>query len=360
MSVSDQKMFFITGASRSGTTLLSFMLRNHSQVFGLKELQYFGEFWDVRNPAQQLNEGQMEQAAATIFARQRQGILTAKPVHEDMDRARALLASLPPGDRTPAGLFAAAVQQLGAESGKSIPCEQTPRNIFYAEALLRVYPNAHVIHMMRDPRAVMASQKQRWKKRQLIADKSVVPLSRSIRVWVNYHPYTVARLWNRSSQLAQRLNTHQRFTVLRFEDMLNEPQSTIRSLCERFGIDFEPAMLEVGQINSSHQSSVAGARKGLHKDAIDTWRATLSAAELAITERICGPLMDRFGYVTSQQHLSGGSSELRYLLTYPLHLAGVLAANPRRAWIQLRAALKPSEINNSSDHPDSESTPAQK
>ena len=44
----DQKMLFITGASRSGTTLMSFILRNHADIVGLNELQYFGEFWDPR------------------------------------------------------------------------------------------------------------------------------------------------------------------------------------------------------------------------------------------------------------------------------------------------------------------------
>lgn len=352
MLISNKKMFFITGASRSGTTLLSFVLRNHSQVFGLKELHYFGQFWDARNPEQQLDEGQMQTAAATLFARQRQGVLGAKPVQEDMDNAKQFLDTLSSEDRNAAGLFAAVAQKLSSEGGKAIPCEQTPRNIFYAEALLEAYPNAHVIHMMRDPRAVMASQKQRWKRRQLATEKSGVPLSQSLRVWVNYHPYTVARLWKRASRLAQRLTDHPRFTLVRFEDLLGESEPTIRSLCDSLGIEFEPAMLEVGQINSSHQSSVGGARKGLHTDAIDKWRDTLSPAEIAITERICGSLMDDFGYTGSSPQASNGLGELRYRLSYPLHLAGVMAVNPHRAWIQLQAALTSSRSGESNGHMD--------
>ena len=352
MLISNKKMFFITGASRSGTTLLSFVLRNHSQVFGLKELHYFGQFWDACNPEQQLQEGQMQMAAATMFARQRQGILGAKPAQEDMDSAREFIATLPSEDRNAAGLFAGVVQKLTGEGGKSIPCEQTPRNIFYAEALLKAYPNAHVIHMMRDPRAVMASQKQRWKRRQLATDKSGVPLSQSLRVWVNYHPYTVARLWKRASRLAQRLIDHPRFTLLRFEDLLGQSEPTIRSLCESLGIEFEPPMLEVGQINSSHQSSVGGARKGLHTDAIDKWKSTLSTAEIAITERICGSLVEDFGYSKGSQRATGGLGELRYRLSFPLHLAGVMAVNPHRAWIQLQAALKSSGSGKEDGHMD--------
>ena len=67
-------------------------------------------------------------------------------------------------------VFAAAVHQLAQAAGKSIPCEQTPRYIFYARALLEIYPTAQIVHMVRDPRAVMASQKMRWQRRRLAAD----------------------------------------------------------------------------------------------------------------------------------------------------------------------------------------------
>jgi hypothetical protein len=52
--VIQRKLIFITGASRSGPTLLSFVLRNHKEVFGLKELQYFGQAWDPRSSQRHL------------------------------------------------------------------------------------------------------------------------------------------------------------------------------------------------------------------------------------------------------------------------------------------------------------------
>lgn len=319
---------------------MSFVLRNHGQVFGLKELHYFGDFWDPRNPAQCFSDRQMTTAVAWIFARQAQHILLAKPTSQDMERARVLLDSLSAEDRGPASLFAATVSQLSAEAGKPIPCEQTPRNIFYAEELLRVYPEARVVHMLRDPRAVMASQRLRWQRRRLVNNKTFFPHTQSLRMWVNYHPYTAARLWASASRAAQRLSDHPRFVPIRFEDLLESPEQTIRFMCDRLGIDFEPAMLEVPQINSSHQSSVGGARRGLHKDAIDAWRTTLPPGEAAIAERICGKLMAYYGYATDTRQPSCGIGELRYKLTYLLHAAGVLAVNPRRAWIQMRAVFK--------------------
>ncbi len=139
----------------------------------------------------------------------------------------------------PAALFVATVRHLMDGSGKSIACEQTPRNIFYARELLQAYPNAVVVHMLRDPRAVMASQKRRWQRRSLATDAKRFPLLQSIRVWVNYHPYTIARLWARATRAAGALGDHPRFKVIRFEDLLANPEETVRKLAAAIEIDFE-------------------------------------------------------------------------------------------------------------------------
>lgn len=345
-----QKIYFITGASRSGTTLLSFVLRNHSSIAGLKELQFFGEFWDPREPDQALSDSQLIDAAASVLARQAQGILSSRPTEQDMEQARMLVADLGDAESRPAELFARLAAKLAAAEGKPVPSEQTPRNIFYADALLRLYPEAHVVHMMRDPRAVMASQKKRWQRRQLATDKSRFPLRQSIRVWVNYHPYTVAKLWSRATREASKLKSHPRFTLIRFEDLLEAPEQTVRYLCGRLGVEFEPAMLEVGQINSSHQSSVGGARKGLNKSAIDTWKQTLSTTEIAIVQRMCERGMAENAYfpISVKQHPLGS---LWLGITYLFHGAGVLLLNPKRAWIQLRAAMSPKDAGSGGNRP---------
>lgn len=345
-SVAGDKIIFVTGASRSGTTLLSFILRSHDRVFGLAELHYFGEFFDPRDTEDRVGDRQLLKAAAAIFLRQEQGVRKCRletcdlPEMEarSLARARALLDTLPKSERTPCAVFAAAVREIAGEAGKIIPCEQTPRNIFYAEALLKRFPAAHVVHMMRDPRAVMASQKKRWKRRKLLANRDALPARDALRAWVNYHPYTMATLWDRATGEALRLRSHPRFHMVRFEDLLEQPEPTIRKLCDQLGIDFQPRMLDVRQINSSHQSSADGARHGFNPEAVHSWRNTLHRGEIAVTERLCRGGMKLNGYapVASGPALMG---ELRCACSYLFHAAAVIAVNPRRAWIQLRALL---------------------
>jgi hypothetical protein len=336
MDITKQKLIFVTGASRSGTTLLSFVLRNHSKVMGLKELQFFGDYWDPRRGSIELGRDRAVAAVAMMLARQAQGVLAANPGQAELTRAAAIVRDLGPDGADPAALFAATVATLSEDAGKAIPCEQTPRNIYYAQALLDIYPNSRIVHMMRDPRAVMASQKQRWMRRKLTTDAASYPRSRTLRAWVNYHPFTVSKLWNRASQRAQQLQRHARFCVLRFEDLIEDPETQLRQLCERLGLAFEPAMLEIGQVNSSHASSVGGARRGFNPAAIEAWRDKLTGAEIEATERRCRPLMDSFGYTRRASHGSRLLGNAWMGLTYVFHLAGVLLLNPRRAWIQFR------------------------
>jgi exopolysaccharide biosynthesis WecB/TagA/CpsF family protein len=330
-------MIFITGASRSGTTLLSFVLRRHADVFGLRELHYFGQAWDPRDAGRRFSRDEAIAAAAQIYAYQKGSLLVHQVDDLHRSAAVALVDRLGDSAQDPAELFAAAARELAHAAGKAIPCEQTPRYIFYARQLLERYPHAHVVHLVRDPRAVMASQKNRWRRRKLAADGNAVPRYESLRTWVNYHPYTVSRLWVQATRTALDLAQHPRLTIVRYEDLVQDPEQTVRSLCGRLGLTFEPAMLDVAQVNSSHQSSAGGARKGMHTDAIDRWRQVLTGAETAVTEQICGPLMRRFGYEASTEPKSFWVDQLGFDFSYAAHLAAVLMVNPRRAAVQARA-----------------------
>jgi hypothetical protein len=158
-------------------------------------------------------------------------------------------------------------------------------------------------------------------------------------------------MWLKATQQAMRMVSHSRFTLVRFEDLLQEPEKTVMFLCDKLGLQFEKPMLEVGQVNSSYQSSIGGARKGLHTDAIDKWRRILSPGEIAAATRICYSLMPEHGYKQPDKIEDHGHREFFNYITYPLHLAGVLVINPRRAWLQARALMSPGSKNNQNISP---------
>lgn len=337
MISSGHKMLFVTGASRSGTTLTAQLLGRHSQIAKLREMQFFGEFWDPRKGETMLSTARRQRAVEMLFDRQHRGIVVADG-RTDHSRAHRFLKTLP-ADICAADLFAATVYYFATSEGKSIACEQTPRNIFYAAALLERFPNARVIHLLRDPRGVMASQKYRWRVHSL-ASSPVASARQQLRTRVNYHPYTVTQLWTSATRAALQLSEHPRFMLVKFEDLLEKPENVLRNISDFAEVDFEPRMLEVAHTNSSHVRPRIGEASGATFDraTIDRWRTTLTMDERAIARARCGALMRAAGYPDDDARFT-----LRGRLTYPplylLHLAGAVVVNPQRMWIQARAVF---------------------
>lgn len=327
-------LVFVTGASRSGTTMLARMLGAHSAILTFNELHYFGSLWDPRDRQRELSGRDLSELAALLLARHNHGLWGAPPTDVERSWGRRLVREMPNDQCTPAGLFDAFSRRLADDAGKTFACEQTPRNIFYARELLELYPNARIVHIVRDPRAVLASQKNRWRLRRLGAHH--LPISEMLRNRVNYHPLTMGKLWLRATEEANQLRDHPRFTIVRFEDMATDSQEGARHLCAFLGLEFERNMLEIPRWGSSNVEHTNDSQ-GVSAEVVNQWRNTLSRGEALVCEKIASPMMQRFGYSPEYLGRHGFPVTLPSLLSYPLHVAGVVAMNPGRAWIQVRA-----------------------
>ena len=184
--------------------MLNRVLGAHENILGMNELHYFGDIW---NPADNkpLNDEDAVRLASWILARQVNGIWGKKPGLVETQKAEELLRALS-GDVTGMDVYAHVVASFATQAGKRIACEQTPRNVFYAGHILEKQKNAKVIQLIRDPRAVIASQKNRWKRKKLGGTNT--PWSEVVRVWMNYHPYTMTKLWMKAANAGEALKGH--------------------------------------------------------------------------------------------------------------------------------------------------------
>lgn len=334
---SDQELVFVTGASRSGTTMLARVLGNHSKIFALEELHFFGDLCPLSDIDRRLEPSAVENLAAKLVARQSEGLWGAKRVARTNESVRRICAEFAGQMPTPLQVFNAVCADAARAAGKPIACEQTPRNIYYAEIALRALPNVKFVHLIRDPRAVAASQKNRWQMRKLGADH--LPRTELIRNWVNYHPITMAKLWRHATLAANNLKDHPRVYLVKFEELVTEPNAILKKLCNFLGVEFEPTMSRVptwGSSNLRHDSP----ETGISTNVVNRWRDTLDKGEISLVERLAADLMaplgyQRYGRTTTHTRLI----VFRHLVSYPFHLIGVALANPRRAWIQLTAML---------------------
>jgi hypothetical protein len=326
-------LVFVTGASRSGTTVLSRILGNARGAASLNELHFFGSLVPFKRCKVPMPRRRAERVVAMALARHHRDFWVSGPNPEERDSAKRIVGRIPPTEATGDRLFAETMDEIRRLTGAAVLCEQTPRNIYYAFHLLDAFPEAHVVHLVRDPRAVLASQKRRYKMRELGGNN--VPVSEVVRLWLNYHPATMVRLWLSATREALAIASHPRVRIVRYEDLVGAPEATVRGLCTDLNLTYDAAMLEVPHWGSStvqHRAS-----SGLSAAALDKWREILDGAEIDYCSRKTRIEREHFGYPEAETPVPRLTERALFLARFPVHLVGMVVANPVRAAVQLKA-----------------------
>jgi hypothetical protein len=337
-----QRCIFVVGSSRSGTTMMGRILNRHPAIYTFHELHFFEELW---SPESEVSGGSREEAldvAAKLLYRERGGGYLAHGDPSDYrEQARAMLEAGPPlGGSTPLDVYRTFLFREAAENDAPIPCEQTPRNSYYLGEILERFPGARVVHMVRDPRDVLLSQKRKWRRRFLGA--SNIPLTEAVRSWVNYHPLTISRLWRAAERAVAPYRDHPRVRTVAFEDVLDAPEATVRSVCEFVGIPFRESMLAVRQIGSSNQEDRPD-RRGIDSSRSGNWRkGDLSATDVFLCETVAAGPMEKHRYPPSERRPNPLMLALSAVL-FPVKLGAAFLLNlPRMdsVWDTLRRRLR--------------------
>ena len=311
-------MIFIVGNSRSGTTMLGRIFGMNSRVHTFGELHFFEQLIDsdtLRHDPQWPKD-KLVKLAERLITSSREGLFFDVSKAKYAAEAEAIISQL--DHPSPLSLYKAILAVQTVEEGKSIPLEQTPRYLFSSEEILEAFPECHVINIIRDPRDVMLSQKNRWRRGKLSG--SGIPLVWTVRSWANYHPFTTSKLWTSAVKMADRMASHQRFHSISYEGLLREPETVLRGLCDRLGLSFEPEMLQVTQVGSSLGMDKPNQR-GLDKSRVGSWKnGNLTDAEIAVCEGVAGELMRVHGYELSD-HRANLLSVLAIMISFPAKLA---------------------------------------
>src|SRR5262249_26352047 len=135
-------------------------------------------------------------------------------------------------------------------------------------------PIRGVIHLIRDPRAYVASSK-----------RAGVPVASAAREWVRYHT-RIERLTNFTSEQVIRI---------RYEDLCERPHDLIESVQCWMGFRPQPPRLEPRKdlhwLGNSSLFDFGG-----HVRRIERWREELSRADLEIICRLTLKTANRYGY----------------------------------------------------------------
>jgi hypothetical protein len=271
------------------------ILGNHPYILGIREIRFFERFWSPGSHGQILPALKAKNLAAKLLCLQRCGkVFNENDLKRHSSEAGKIIESMQSEALTSINIYKGFLLYETLRNNKTIPCEKSPRNVFYIKELLEFFPNSLVINMVRDPRDVLLSQKNHWRRRYLGAKHR--PLSATIGAWINYHPRTISKLWNVCVRSADSFDDDNRVLSIRFEDLQKEPTGTLGKICKFIGIPYSDDLLDIPQVGSSTESD-RPQQKGINLRKSESWRKSgLNSGEIYICQRISSSLMNRYGY----------------------------------------------------------------
>lgn len=278
---------FVVGVGRSGTTLLRLMLDAHPALAIGPETQFVPELIDRAEQGAGATE-----LVETIVSARTWADFDLDPVAL---RERAAASG---GDA--AGVLRAFYRLCAEARGKPRWGEKTPGYVKRMRPIAGVLGEARFVHLIRDGRDVALSRRARGM-------GEGKPIAATAELWRR-------RIENARRQ-AKRLGG--RYLELRYEDLIADPEASLRRVCELIELDYDPAMLSyhegagerLGELGDLAANDARGGRSGSERQAAHSlaaeppsearsgaWRTEMSAADQAEFEAVAGALLTELGY----------------------------------------------------------------
>lgn len=304
--IEQDKPIFITGADRSGTSLMYALLASHPAISMVRRTNmwrwFYGQFGDLAKPEN------FERCLHTMLRYKRLDVL-----RPDEERIRG---EFPQGPATYGRLFALFHRHHAQRRGKSRWGDKSLHTEHYVAQIVAEFPQARIIHMIRDPRDRYASVLKRYED----SEKGIA---------------AAMGRWLASTRQARANLRHfpQNVIVLRYETLAEEPEETLHKVCAFIGEPYLSEMLNMGgapeHAASGGNSSFTRFEPGtISTRSIGRYRKVLEAEDIAFIQICARREMDVFRYAKDATLLSR-PEQLRFYgrdlpLTYA-RLAGWLA-----------------------------------
>lgn len=212
---------YVIGRQHSGNTMLATLLGQHPDVYSFTgEGAFFEHRGSIRKqsdplPAVVQEVGGGEDPSLSVTRRD--------------ELLQTLRKKKTPGESV-VELYAHGKRLVAQAEGAYRWVQKATSYVFYVNDILQSLPSSRLIFLLRNPLDLGASLKKRasW--------------SRVLRM---------AWGWNRGVRLAHRWSDEERVQLVRYEDLVRQPESCLREVCSFAGLTFDKALLKVPHVNRS-------------------------------------------------------------------------------------------------------------
>lgn len=294
---------FIGGMSRSGKTLMRFLLSSHPNLVFSRRTNMWTHFWGRYGNLSR--EENFERCLSAMMANKHVRLL-----RPDRERIRQEFQQ---GAPTYARLFALFHEQYARQEGKPRWGDQTELIERCADEVLTAYPEAKFIHMIRDPRDCCTAVNLR-------ADSQRSKTG------------TVTACWNYSANLALKNHVRfpQRYKIVHYEMLVTQPERTVQEVCTFLGEAYMPTMLRLENVPRYHDHYAKTGQSPIKRDFVGQFQSALSKREVTFMQVLAGKTMAAHGYQCESVALDWRDQLALYFRDGPLQLAYMAAWRPRQ------------------------------
>lgn len=268
-----RRLVFVGGAPRSGTTLVQNMLDSHPDIFGGPEFIHIEALMRLRRGFLATDNYEWTR---DFYSADQADALFARIIHDLL---------LPAADRKHARIIS----------------EKTPVNVLVFEDLLDLMPEAKCVHVVRDPRAVVASMLRAGARTRGTKAEREAPRDAAVRAFttdVSEAILFVQRSYRAGFAAARRFPD--RCLTIHYEALVRDPAAMSQRLCDFIGLPWSEAMLRPGDVEHPGERQMTQGFGDVYYDRtsyrsnpdvtrLERWRETLSPLHQAlIADRFTG------------------------------------------------------------------------
>jgi hypothetical protein len=255
---------FVGGAGRSGTTLIRVILDSHPNIACGPELK-----------VTPILAGLWHSFQTAHLPPLREYLLTPADINQIFGQ---MITSL--------------LEKYRRQTGKPRIAEKSPNNVFFFQHLHHIFPESPLIHVIRDGRDVVCSLlTMNWVNPQT---GRPIEYTRDARKAAEYWVSAVQT----GRKAARDPSLGPRYMELRYEDIVGQPERTLRELFGFIEEPWDPAVLEFHQKERSlaGESSAAQVSKPLYGASVGRWKEDLNPADKQALKDVAGDLLVELAY----------------------------------------------------------------
>ncbi len=272
---------FIIGAERSGTTLLRLMLSSSKELCIPPESIFLTELYP------KYKDGLTTFEQIPLFLDDLFSVFFFDQWELDIEVVRYKILQLE--DLSYANIIEAVYRSYASlRDPEAVRWgDKNPIHTLRTDIILTLFPYAQFVHIIRDGRDAVISQKEtQWGKLR--------SYEKATELWARYVDAGNMFAIQNPSQCIQ----------IKYERLVSEPELVLQQICEFTGIAYTERMLEFHKRNQAEnmvpieqQSYHSLTLEGVNSSRIERWRGKLEEGDIEIIETIAGDTLVRNGYL---------------------------------------------------------------